>query len=218
VAAFVATHLADRADQRKKTVELALEAAAQRQRLNAMMQPAHPDSASGAGGVLNTRASVHEQTPSGPLPLGSGPQLPGAPASVPSIVEVPSSSTIASAAVVGPAFIPPTRRMALVGGVLVACGLIGAMALGIGVSRASAHDSARALGTHPPHALGAALAPKPAATTPTAPTAAVTPPPSATGSAKVTPAVTGLGTTKPTGTAKASAAPTGTKKVIDDGF
>ena len=218
VAAFVATHLADRADQRKKTVELALEAAAQRQRLNAMMQPPGPDSASGAGGAMNTRASVHEVTPGGAL--GSGPRLPVGPASVPSLVEVPSSSTIASAAVVGPAFVPPSRRVALVGGVLVACGLIGAMALGIGVSRASAHDSAHVLGNLPPQSLGTALAPKPTATAATAATTtnAVTPPPSATGSAKLTPGAAGIGTTKPTATAKTSTAPTGTKKVIDDGF
>jgi hypothetical protein len=215
VATFVAKHLADRAEQRKKTVELALEAAGQRQRLNAMMQPAQPDSSSGAGVVQHTRASVRELTPdSAPAPLGSGPRLPGVPESIPSLVEVPSSSTIASAAVVGPATIAPKRRIALVGSVLVACGLLAAMALGIGVSRASAHDSAHVLGTLPPHALAVTLAAKESAVD--APPPTVTRPPSASASASVK--IAPLATTKPAVTGRATAAPTGTKKVIDDGF
>ena len=215
VASFVAKHLADRADQRKKTVELALEAAGQRQRLNAMMQPAHPDSSSGAGVIQHTRASVRENTPDGsaPLPpLGSGPQLPATPDSIPSLAEVPSSATIASAAVVGPATVVPKRRVAVVGSVLVACGLLGAMALGVGVARASAHDSVHVLGTLPPRALAVTLAAKDSAAL--APTAAVTPPPSASATVKIAP----IATTKPTVTGRGTAAPTGTKKVIDDGF
>jgi len=215
VASFVATHLADRADQRKKTVELALEAAAQRQRLNAMMQPANPDSASGAGGVLGTRASLRESTPGGQPPLGSGPRLPESPDSVPSLVEVPSSATIASAAVVGPASPIPNRRVAVVGGVLVAAGLLSAMALGIGVSRASSSGSAHVLTRLPATALANALAPKPSATTSTAATPSITPQASASASTKLPAAFL---TTKPTATGKATAAPTGTKKVIDDGF
>ena len=222
VATFVAKHLADRAEQRKKTVELALEAAGQRQRLNAMMRPAHPDSSSGAGGVLHTRTSDQPNTTaaSDGGPLGSAPRALAAPESIPSLVEAPSSATIASAAVVGPATVAPTRRVAVVGSVLVACGLLGAMALGMGLSRASAHDSVHVLGKFPPHTLGVTLAAKESATEAATTAAAppVTTPPSATASVKVVPPVTGVGTTRPSATARATAAPTGTKKVIDDGF
>ncbi|CAN5235765.1 hypothetical protein BH09MYX1_BH09MYX1_61360 [soil metagenome] len=228
VSNFVHTHLAERSATRKRTVDLALQAASQRQKIRAMIGPAEHDSASG-GKPLQTRTNEAG---------GSRRESEGVPEIVEAslstdelVMEAPSSATIASAAVervASPSIAPlsPTRRMWIVGGVIGGAALLCAMALGVAIAQATRTEAPRVLAART-RVAGPAPSPidfdAPAATTAattasTAPTAATMAPPTAT-TAAVNPTATATSkptaTTKPTTTAKPTA--TG-KRTPDDGF
>ncbi len=216
VAAFVNKQLVDRVESRRKAVDLALEAAKQRQQLQQMLKPSNPDSASGIGEAFRTRTA---QTPSDvhieALVTGS---------------DVPSSATLGSAAVVAPrnSVTPRGKRFAIVGAVMGVCALALAMAIGVGLARSTQRTTASP--SPPPPAVTTAVEtriPPPPPPTATA-TATATPPATASTIAAVTAtqAPTATATTvraatpttttkpKPTATSKSTATP----KNVDDGF
>jgi serine/threonine protein kinase len=230
VAAFVNKQLVDRVEARRKAMDLALEAARHRQKLQQMLQPANPDSSSGIGHALRTR---HAATP-------SGARLPASPNSFISSSglisdgELPSSATLGSAALVASRnSLTPGRKMAIVGSVLGVCALVAAMALGIAIARSSNHHdtSATQSVTDKPVATATATAPPKVETaappettvitvaqTPTTPTTTVQGPaasvvvrnvPGASTTASVRPKPTTTSTSKPSGTSG---------KTVDDGF
>ncbi len=127
VATFVNQQLVDRVEARRKAMELALDAAKQRQKLQQMLKPANPDSSSGIGQALRTR---HSATPSGATSSLGSSDL---------VSEVPSSATLGSAALDAPrnSLTPRGRRVAIVGTITVTgiCALIAAMAVGAAVAR-----------------------------------------------------------------------------------
>jgi serine/threonine-protein kinase len=229
VARFVHTHLAERAATRKKTVDLALEAAAQRARIQSMIAPAEPDSASGRHPMpTSARASVAP-------PLDGDPATQIAPTPLPvdaaMLIEAPSNATIASAAVERvapvPSIAPPASspRFWLAAGVVAGAALLSAMALGIVLAQAARSEPPHALAARPPVAW-----PKPAPTASDVPTVTAIdqPPPGATttlttaapsASTTIKPPI--ATTTRPTATATAKGTattkPTG-RKPPDDGF
>ena len=235
VANFVHTYLAERSATRKRTVDLALEAAAQRQKVNSLIAPAEHDSASG-NRQLSTRASTPETPEGGATEIAPTPLPVQSPA-----IEVPSNATIASAAVERiaprPSLAPmsPSRRIWIVGGVIGGAALILAMALGVAIAQATRSETAHVLATRSnvEWPQQRATSSDTAVTTPTTPTttgaatatstaplvsatATVTAKPTATLAIAPTtkPTTTSIPTTRPTGTTK----PTGGKKTPDDGF
>ncbi len=236
VAAFVNMALADRVEARRKAMNLALEAAKHRQKLQQMLKP-DSDSASGMGHGLRTRTVTPPATPAGALELSASEMT----------EEVPSAATLGLAAVVSPRtslYATRPRRLAIVGGVLGACALVAAMAVGVAIARSSATHDANAAPHEPPPAPKATpsvapvievVPPAPASATATAAieTAAPapsqeTPAPSATAATAAT-AATHAEHTDPTApddhtshAAKPSHTPrpvaTHTSKPIDDGF
>ena len=219
VAEFVNKALVDRVEARRKAMDLALEAAKHRQKLQQMLKPADPDSASGMGQPLRTRAAA--ATPTDPVSL-SAPEP---------ISEIPSAATLGSAAVVAPRtsmYAPRPKRFVIVGAVLGVCALVGAMAAGVALARASArHAAATAQPLEAPAetktGMIAAVPPPPP---PTATATATAAPPStsrknvaasATATAHVVPPEpTAVHTVRPHATARPS--PTHASKPIDDGF
>lgn len=104
VAAFVRARLGDRAEQRHQAVDLALEAAADRARVEATMQPAASDSSSGVKPAFVA-----------PQPQPSGPHLPAS-LSSPEPFESASGATPSAASLVAPATLSDDaqrRRMML---------------------------------------------------------------------------------------------------------
>jgi hypothetical protein len=69
VAAFTAKHLAERTDRRRQAIELALQAAAERRRVNELLQPANEDSANGLT-PPPSQGGIRIMTPA-PPPLSS---------------------------------------------------------------------------------------------------------------------------------------------------
>jgi eukaryotic-like serine/threonine-protein kinase len=134
VAAFVGQHLSDRVEARRKAVNLALEAAKQRQKLQQMLAPPSADSSSGLGHPLRTR---HSATP-------SDARIAVPPSSADGFMpdDVPSSATLGSAAVVSPrpSLTPRGRKLAIVGTVMGICTLVAAMALGVTIAKAGRHE------------------------------------------------------------------------------
>jgi len=219
VAAFVNKQLVDRVEARRKAMDLALEAAKQRQKLQQMLKPADTDSASGIGQAFRTRAAL---TPS---------DARIAAISSPETNDPTSSATLNSAAIVSARpSIAPRKRVAIVGGVLGACALVAAMALGVAIARAGRHDAPATTASPPPPQVSqtttairtdipkppviATAAPPPAttavveiaATAVTAPTQ-----PISTGTSR--PAAT-IARPKPTASSKT----TNSTKTVDDGF
>ena len=92
VAAFVSQQLTDRVEARRKAVNLALEAAKQRQRLHQMLAPPASDSSSGVGMSLRTR---HTATPRDPDARATTPAPAHSDPSMPQLEDVPSSATLA---------------------------------------------------------------------------------------------------------------------------
>ncbi len=139
VAAFVNKQLVDRVEARRKAMDLALEAARHRQKLQQMLQPANPDSSSGIGHSLRTR---HAATPSDArLATASNPLISSS--ALVSDGELPSSATLGSAALVASrSSLMPGRKVAIVGSVLGVCALVAAMAIGIAIARVNHHDTA----------------------------------------------------------------------------
>jgi len=225
VASFVNKQLVDRVEARRKAMDLALEAAKQRQKLQQMLKPADPDSASGMGHAFKTRTA---QTPS---------DARIAAISSPDAMDPTSSATLGSAAVVAPRpSIAPSKRLAVVAGVLGACALVAAMAAGVAMARAKNHDGAATAPTQPtatqttqatqvapppvrtdipkpPPVVTATTIAEPPATT----TATVTATATAQATATATTArATGAHTPKPPGSG--STKTTNSTKTVDDGF
>ena len=221
VAEFVNKALVDRVEARRKAMDLALEAAKHRQKLQQMLKPADPDSASGMGQPLRTRA-VPAATPTDPVSLSS-PEP---------ISEVPSAATLGSAAVVTPRtsmYAAAPKRVVIVGAVLGVCALVGAMAAGVAIARASARHTAAATAPpiEPPADTKAGMVANiPPPPPPTATTTATAAPPStsrenveasATAAVHVAPPeTTAVHAVRPHPTARP--APTHASKPIDDGF
>ena len=218
VAKFVDTFLAERAATRKRTVELALEAAAQRQRLTAMLQPTEHDSSSG-GGPLATRHAKTAPERIGADADAESTELAPPPTAAPWTgfsSEAPSNATIASAAVerAAPPSLAPSRRLWIVGSVIAAAALLSAMALGVAIAEGARSEPARVLSARTTVAW-----PKPTAATPI-PSAMETPPddpkPAATATGRpAVPPVHPTATTAPT--SRPTTKPTG-RKTPDDGF
>ena len=225
VASFVNKQLVDRVEARRKAMDLALEAAKQRAKLQQMLKPADPDSASGIGHAFKTRTA---QTPS---------DARIAAISSPDAMDPTSSATLGSAAVVSarPSIVPG-KRLAIVGGVLGACALVAAMAAGVAMARAKSHDGATTttaptqpaatqttqqvapvrpdIPKPPPIVTATTIAEPPATTIAIAATAtAATATAQATTTAKVS---TGARTPKPPSSGSTKA--TNSTKTVDDGF
>jgi len=220
VAAFVNKQLVDRVEARRKAMDLALEAAKQRAKLQQMLKPSDPDSASGIGHAFRTRTA---QTP-------SDARIPAISSS--EVNDPTSSATLNSAAIVSarPSIVP-NKRVAIVAGVLGVCALVAAMAAGVAFARAGRHDNAVATTATP--------SPPPPQTTQTAairtdiPKPPVAVPPPTTTTAVIEPVVTAATTTSPpvvtrshvdpvpTARPKPTASskpPTNSTKTVDDGF
>jgi serine/threonine-protein kinase len=213
VASFVSTQLQDRVDARRKAVNLALEAAKHRQKLQQMLQPPSADSSSGIGSPLRTRHGTAAPS-SGSLPGASPPG-----AFVPD--DIPSSATLGSAAVVSarPAMSSRGKQLAIVGSVVAACAIIGSLALGMRMARSERHEAAPVqtsppVETQPPLPAVTIPPPPPALLSATATTAA--PPPHS------VPVTTTTATAAPvTKTSVKKATPkstTASTKTVDDGF
>ena len=219
VAAFVNKQLVDRVEARRKAMDLALEAAKQRQQLQQMLKPANPDSASGMGEAFRTRTA---QTPSDvQIPALSSSEL---------VSEIPSSATLGSAALALPrnSVAPRGKKFAIVFGVVGVCALVAAMALGVGLARSTEHVDA----IQPPPPVPTASAALAVATTLTtaappvtaAATATVTATATAIPTATATVTATAPATHAPTATATPRPRPTATIKStggvknVDDGF
>ncbi len=225
VAKFVNLQLIDRVEARRKAMELALEAAKQRQKLRTMLKPSDIDSQSGLGHALQTRAA---STPSGAHihSLSTGDL----------ISDVPSSATLGSAALVAPrssSMTPRARQLAIVGTVMGVCALVAAMALGVAIARASHHDDTPNVAAQTP---ATATGTAPATSADPQPTMTAAPPSTlvqiATQQAQIPPIVTAVATAPPTSTLtrtfpSATAArpkptsttrPQGSSGKVDDGF
>jgi len=218
VAAFVNKQLVDRVEARRKAMDLALEAAKQRAKLQQMLKPSDPDSASGIGHAFRTRTA---QTP-------SDARIPAISSS--EVNDPTSSATLNSAAIVSarPSIVP-NKRVAIVAGVLGVCALVAAMAAGVAFARAGRHDNAVATTATP--------SPPPPQTTQTAairtdipkPPVAIPPPtttviePVVTAATTTTPPVVTRSHVDPVPTARpkptaSSKPPTNSTKTVDDGF
>jgi serine/threonine-protein kinase len=219
VASFVNKALVDRVEARRKAMDLALEAAKHRQKLQQMLKPSDPDSSSGMGQPLRTRATVPSTTPTDPLSLSAPDAL----------AEMPSAATLGSAAVVAPRtsmYAARPKQLAIVGAVLGVCALVAAMAIGAALAHTrDGRAAAAAAPVEPPPAetrTVAAIPPPP----PPSPTTTAAPPPTsretAEASATAEPHVAPVETTEHVHTARPHATarpvPTHTSKPIDDGF
>jgi serine/threonine-protein kinase len=221
VASFVNKQLVDRVEARRKAMDLALEAAKQRAKLQQMLKPSDADSASGIGQAFRTRSA---QTPSDAR-IGA--------ISSPETNDPTSSATLNSAAIVSarPSIVPRTRN-AIVIGVLATCALVGAMAVGVAIAGRGRHESTAVTSSPlPPQPTQTQTALRTDIPKPPAMTAA--PPPTTTVTAAVP--VTAAATTaqQPVTTAKphvestatvarpkatASSKATNSTKTVDDGF
>ena len=226
VSAFVNKQLVDRVEARRKAMDLALEAAKQRAKLQQMLKPSEPDSASGMGQPFRTRSA---QTPSDARIAAF---------SSPDASDPTSSATLGSAAVLSarPSLVPG-KRIAIVGGVLGACALVAAMALGVAIARAGHHDGTATTVATPPPPPAQQTAPTPTVTalrtdipkppvlTVTATVTAEAPPatvqPAATQTAKTVSQTSTTATSvvrpKPVPSATSSKT-TNSTKTVDDGF
>jgi serine/threonine protein kinase len=222
VAAFVNKQLVDRVEARRKAMDLALEAAKQRARLQQMLKPSESDSGSGIGQAFRTRASV---TPSDARIASMSSHDARDPT---------SSATLGSAAVVAPRqSVVPGKRLAIVGGVLGVCALVAAMAAGVAYERAGRTNGATAPTPPPPTQTATATftarptdIPKPPTATPPPTTTTIAEPPpttmatmTATATVPATTQTARVPTTtiarpRPTGSSKA----TTSTKTVDDGF
>ncbi len=219
VAAFVNKQLVDRVESRRKAMDLALEAAKQRAKLQQMLKPAESDSASGIGHAFRTRsAQTPEHISSGHIPVVAS-------LSSPDASDPTSSATLGSAAVVSarPSIVPG-KRLAIVGGVLGVCALVAAMALGVAIAR---HGNASGSPAPPQTTQQQTQQPAPVRTDiPKPPAVTAAPPPTMTAE-PVTTAVTTqparpradttIARPKPVTTGASSKA-TNSTKTVDDGF
>jgi serine/threonine-protein kinase len=204
VAAYVAEHMGDRADARRQSIDLALKAATERVRMQALLQPPSSESASG---VLDARttvrggssghiaaASVRPSVPPGAVNAqgthDSFPPSSAAPAAMAKPLSEVSNATLGSAALTAPLSMPPPapRRsrgplVAIALAALVGAGVAGAVALrlvGSDGARSTAGANAATAAT------ATAAAPPGAAATGNATSASNAPPAPASSSAPAT--------------------------------
>jgi serine/threonine-protein kinase len=217
VAAFVNKQLVDRVEARRKAMDLALEAAKQRQKLQQMLKPTDADSASGIGHAFRTRSA----------PTPSDARI--AAISSPETSDPTSSATLNSAAIVSPrpSIVPGTRK-AIVYGVLGVCALVGAMATGVAI--AGRHGAAATPSPPSPQPTQTATQAPLRTDIPKPPAVTAAPPPTTTAAEPVVTAVA-TATQQPVTTARpqptatiarpkptASSKATNSTKPIDDGF
>jgi serine/threonine-protein kinase len=215
VAAVIRQHLGDRAEQRRQAVDLALEAASDRARVQNLLQPPSADSSSGVKHAMHA-----------PPAQPSGPRLPAMPSS-PELLEPGSGATLGSAALVTPTALAPhderrKRMMVIVAGASAAfVGLIVlVVVVGVALSRSRSNDGKATAGTASAVHLTTpteTTRPDPVPTTTvTAPTTTTIDHPTVSATTtKPNVTVTGVVPTKTITKPLPSAS---TKKTIDDGF
>ena len=221
VAALVREHLGDRAEQRRQAVDLALEAAADRARMQNMLQPAASDSSSG---VKHVPPPMPASVPS--LDASSPGALTGA-----TDLEPRSGATLDSASLVTPQGLSTgdgkRKRTMIVVGAAVALSVVMGVVIIAAVLRGGDKTAA---GPTASETTGRAAVPTEVRTVDAPPTATATAPATTTATAATATAATATTTTTatvaattkplviaPKPTAKPSAAAS-TKKTIDDGF
>lgn len=221
VGAFVAEHLHSRSAERRRAVDLALEAAAERERVHALLQPNLSETASG---LINVTASSMAALAPAPLPneaaqlyAGESPTL----KSAPSIGSIGLFEALGStSSVPAPAPAPTRGRSALaiaVGAVAVA--VIGAT-IGITLGRRGASastvvssttttrtDKSTAASAESAASVADSASAAPSESTPAAPSASASVPASASIAATIQPGVIAMAVPAATDATKASAIP-----------
>jgi serine/threonine protein kinase len=242
VAAYVAEHLAERADNRRKAVELALKAAAEREKMIELLKPPSVESSSGVAnfphkidflakspraptGLVSSGDDTHVD-----LPVEFVDPLP----TVPPPAETSAATTLGSSLLEPPRELRPgaERRKKIAVGVIAAAGGLLVIASIFVLARGRAPDDAKG-GVERPAAARPTAAKAEDEPTPSA-VAATAPLPSSSTSAKqdepapkpttaiavkvASPPPTATPTATPTAKPTASASAPKKKKTIDDGF
>jgi eukaryotic-like serine/threonine-protein kinase len=126
VAAFASAYLVDRADARKKALDTALQASAERRRVRSILQPLETDSSSGVGPTpLDVDIAVDSNDWAAHAPVSAS--LASSPSfgSVPSVASSATLGSAASEVARIPTRPPPPRRD--VAGLVALCALFGAV-------------------------------------------------------------------------------------------
>jgi eukaryotic-like serine/threonine-protein kinase len=130
VASFASAYLVDRADARKKALDTALQASAERRRVQGILQPLENDSSSGVGPApVEVDIALDSNDWLAHAPVGASDASSPSFGSVPSVASTATLGSAASEVARIPTRPPPPRRR--VAGLVVLCALVGAIGGGL---------------------------------------------------------------------------------------